>query len=218
MREFEISCQLKRLTGSNIAAIWEGIRKCIFVLLKQVANIFPQLIMTIEKHSFSGKADTGGKKANVVGMNTSVVPKIDVEFWREHKRDLIWNARALGRSRIACDRAKRTLRSTAQTTTESTEPVGKCLNEAKVDNVQIQEVILVSRSTRIPIIQHLLKDYFDEKKLYASINLNDDTACGTAVLDVILIGNGDENIQELLVVDVTLLDLGIETVGGTIMC
>ncbi|XP_016571120.1 heat shock 70 kDa protein-like [Capsicum annuum] len=118
MREFEISCQLKRLTGSNIAAIWEGIRKCIFVLLKQVANIFPQLIMTIEKHSFSGKADTGGKKANVVGMNTSVVPKIDVEFWREHKRDLIWNARALGRSRIACDRAKRTLRSTAQTTTE----------------------------------------------------------------------------------------------------
>ncbi|KAM3238750.1 heat shock-related 70 kDa protein 2-like [Capsicum annuum] len=101
---------------------------------------------------------------------------------------------------------------------KSTEPVGKCLNEAKVDNVQIQEVILVSRSTRIPIIQHLLKDYFDEKKLYASINLNDDTACGTAVLDVILIGNGDENIQELLVVDVTLLDLGIETVGGTIMC
>ncbi|PHU19397.1 Heat shock 70 kDa protein [Capsicum chinense] len=247
MREFEISCQLKRLTGSNIAAICEGIRKCIFVLLKQVANIFPQLIMTIEKHCFGGKADTGSKKANVVGMNTSVVPKIDVEFWREHKRDLIGNARALGRSRIACDRAKRTLRSTTQTTTEvdslfkriefyaiitrarfeelwmsmlfkSTEPVGKCLNEAKVDNVQIQEVILVSRSTRIPIIQHLLKDYFDEKKLYASINLNDDTACGTAVLDVILIGNGDENVQELLVVDVTLLDLGVETVGGTIMC
>ncbi|KAF3670910.1 hypothetical protein FXO38_06840 [Capsicum annuum] len=118
MREFEISCQLKRLTGSNIAAICEGVRKCILVLLKQVTNTFPQLIMTIEKHSYGGKADTGGKKANVVGMNTSVVPKINVEFWREHKRDLIGNARALGRSRIACDRAKRTLCSTAQTTTE----------------------------------------------------------------------------------------------------
>ncbi|PHU29744.1 Heat shock 70 kDa protein [Capsicum chinense] len=118
MREFEISCQLKRLTGSNIAAICEGVRKCILVLLKQVTNTFPQLIMTIEKHSYGGKADTGGKKANVVGMNTSVVPKINVEFWREHKSDLIGNARALGRSRIACDRAKRTLCSTAQTTTE----------------------------------------------------------------------------------------------------
>ncbi|KAF3640657.1 hypothetical protein FXO38_04488 [Capsicum annuum] len=118
MREFEMSCQLKKLTGSNIAAICEGVRKCILVLLKQVTNTFPQLIMTIEKHCYGGKADTGGKKAKVVGMNTSVVLKIDVKFWRECKRDLIGNARALGRSRIACDRAKRTLYSTAQTTTE----------------------------------------------------------------------------------------------------
>ncbi|KAF3647949.1 hypothetical protein FXO37_19691 [Capsicum annuum] len=119
MREFVMSCQLKKLTGSNIVAICEGVRKCILVLLKQVTNTFPQLIMTIEKHCYGGKADTGDKKAKVVGMNTSVVLKIDVEFWREHKRDLIGNARALGRLRIACDRAKRTLYSTAQTTTET---------------------------------------------------------------------------------------------------
>ncbi|PHU17570.1 hypothetical protein BC332_13265 [Capsicum chinense] len=119
MREFVMSCQLKRLTGSNIVAICEGVRKCILVLLKQVTDTFPQLIMTIEKHCYGGKADTGGKKAKVVGMNTSGVLKIDVEFWRERKRDLIGNARALGRLRIACDRAKRTLYSTAQTTTET---------------------------------------------------------------------------------------------------
>ncbi|KAF3626191.1 hypothetical protein FXO38_29410 [Capsicum annuum] len=186
--------------------------------------------MTIEKHCYGGKDDTGGTKAKVVGMNTSVVPKIDVEFCRERKRDLIGNARALGRSRIACNRVKRTIYSTAQTTTEvdslfkgiesyaiitwarfeelclsmlfkSMEPVGKCLNEAKVDNVHIQEMVLVSRSSRLPIIQHLLMNYIDEKKLYASINLDDDATCGAAVLDTILIGNGDENVQELLVVD-----------------
>ncbi|PHU17571.1 hypothetical protein BC332_13266 [Capsicum chinense] len=97
------------------------------------------------------------------------------------------------------------------------EPVGKCLNEAKVDNVHMQEMVLVSRSSRLPIIQHLLKDYIDEKKLYASINLDDDTTRGAAVLDTILIGNGDENVQELLVVDVTLLELDVETVGRTII-
>ncbi|KAM3283609.1 heat shock 70 kDa protein-like [Capsicum chacoense] len=79
------------------------------------------------------------------------------------------------------------------------EPVGKCLNEAKVDNVHIQEMVLVSRSSRLPIIQHLLMNYIDEKKLYASINLDDDATCGAAVLHTILIGNGDENVQELLV-------------------
>ncbi|KAF3647950.1 hypothetical protein FXO37_19692 [Capsicum annuum] len=100
---------------------------------------------------------------------------------------------------------------------KSMEPVGKCLNEAKVDNVHMQEMVLVSRSSRLPIIQHLLKDYIDEKKLYASINLDDDTTCGAAVLDTILIGNGDENVQELLVIDVTLLELDVETVGRTII-
>ncbi|PHU25277.1 hypothetical protein BC332_03609 [Capsicum chinense] len=223
-----------------------GVRKCILVLLEQVTNTFPLLIMTIEKHCYGGKDDTGGTKAKVVGMNTSVVPKIDVEFCRERKRDLIGNARALGRSRIACNRAKRTIYSTAQTTTEvdslfkgiesyaiitwarfeelclsmlfkSMEPVGKCLNEDKVDNVHMQEMVLVSRSSRLPIIQHLLMNYIDEKKLYASINLDDDTTCGAAVLDTILIGNGDENVQELLVVDVTLLWLDVETVGRTII-
>ncbi|PHT36027.1 Non-specific lipid-transfer protein 1 [Capsicum baccatum] len=70
-------------------------------------------------------------------------------------------------------------------------PVGKCLNEAM--------------------------DYLDEKKLYPSINLDDDTTCGAAVIDTILIGNGDENIQELLVVNVTLLKLDVEAVGRTII-
>ncbi|KAF3640658.1 hypothetical protein FXO38_04489 [Capsicum annuum] len=78
-------------------------------------------------------------------------------------------------------------------------------------------MVLVSRSSRLPIIQHLLKDYIDEKKLYPSINLDDDTNCGATVLDTILIGNGDENVQELLVVDVTLLELDLETIGRMII-
>ncbi|PHT72050.1 hypothetical protein T459_22835 [Capsicum annuum] len=57
----------------------------------------------------------------------------------------------------------------------------------------------------------------EDKKLYASINLDIDTTCGAAVLDTILIGNGEENVQELLVVDFTLLELDVETVGRTII-
>ncbi|KAF3631612.1 hypothetical protein FXO37_27876 [Capsicum annuum] len=162
-----------------------GVRKCILVLLKQVTNTFPQLIMTIEKHSYGDKADTGGKKAKV--ELCAIITRAQFEE--------LWMSMFF----------------------KSVGLVGKCLNEAKVDNVQIQEVVLVSKSTRIPIIQHLLKDYFDEKKLYTSINQDDSMACDTTVLDAILIGNGDENVQELLVVDVSLLDLGVETVGRTII-
>ncbi|XP_047261604.1 heat shock 70 kDa protein-like [Capsicum annuum] len=142
--------------------------------------------MTIEKHSYGDKADTGGKKAKVVELCAIITRAQFEELW------MSMFFKSVG-------------------------PVGKCLNEAKVDNVQIQEVVLVSKSTRIPIIQHLLKDYFDEKKLYTSINQDDSMACDTTVLDAILIGNGDENVQELLVVDVSLLDLGVETVGRTII-
>lgn len=60
----------------------------------------------------------------------------------------------------------------------SMEPVGKCLSDAKVDNAQIQKMVFVSRLTRIPIIQQLLKDCFNEKKINVSINLDDDMSYG----------------------------------------
>ncbi len=111
------------------------------------------------------------------------------EFKRKHKRDLSDNPRALRRLRTACERAKRTLSSTAQTTIEidslyegidfntsitrarfeelnmdlfrkCMEPVEKVLKDSKLDKASIHEVVLVGGSTRIPKVQELLSNFF----------------------------------------------------------
>ncbi|KAF2540040.1 hypothetical protein F2Q68_00030092 [Brassica cretica] len=122
-----------------------------------------------------------------------------VEFKRKHKKDVSGNARASRRLRKACERAKRTLSSTAQTTIEidylhegvdfyatisrarfeemnmdlfrkCMDPVEKVLRDAKPDKSRVHEVVLVGGSTRIPKIQQLLLDFFNGKELCKSIN------------------------------------------------
>merc|ERR1711963_785295 len=82
------------------------------------------------------------------------------------------------------------------------EPVEKALRDAKLDKTQIQEIVLVGGSTRIPKVQKLLSEFFHGKNLNKSINPDEAVAYGAAVQAAILTGDTSEAVSDLLLLDV----------------
>ncbi|KAK0741882.1 heat shock protein 70 family [Apiosordaria backusii] len=240
---------LRIINEPTAAAIAYGLDKKIegernVLIFDLGGGTFDVSLLTIEEGIFEVKATAGDTHLGGEDFDNRLVNHFVAEFKRKYKKDLSGNPRALRRLRTACERAKRTLSSSAQTSIEidslyegidfyttitrarfeelcqdlfrsTLQPVDRVLTDAKIDKSQVHEIVLVGGSTRIPRIQKLITDYFNGKEPCKSINPDEAVAYGAAVQAAILSGDtSSKSTNEILLLDVAPLSLGIETAGG----
>jgi len=203
---------------------------------------FDVSLLTIEEGVFEVKATAGDTHLGGEDFDHRMVQFFVDEFKRKYKKDISNNDRALRRLRTACERAKRTLSSSTTATVEIDSlyegidfnstitrarfedlcgdlfrqclpPVEKVLKDAKMGKSEIDQVVLVGGSTRIPKVQSLITQFFGGKEPCKSINPDEAVAYGAAVQAAILTGSASEATKDILLIDVTPLSLGIETAG-----
>ena len=200
-------------------------------------------ILTLDGGIFEVKSTGGDTHLGGSDIDNLIVDYLCDDIKKKHKMDVRENARALKRLNIAAEKAKKNLSASSTTTIEvdslmdgvdynttlsrakfesladkvfqrTLKPIDQLLKDAKMSKGDIHEIVLVGGTTRIPRLQELLSEYFNGKQLNKSLNPDEAVAYGAAVQASILTGQGNSKTNELLLLDVAPLSLGIETAGG----
>jgi len=204
---------------------------------------FDVSLLTIEDGIFEVKSTAGDTHLGGEDFDNRMVDFFVQEFKRKTRLDLRANERGMRRLRTACERAKRTLSNAVRANIEvdalmdgvdfntsitrarfedmnmdyfrkCMEPVEKALRDADMSKDQVDDIVLVGGSTRIPKLQQMLSDYFNGKELSRGINPDEAVAVGAATQAAILDGVSSTALDSMIVLDVTPLTLGLETAGG----
>ena len=200
---------------------------------------FDVSILTVDNGRFEVKAVGGDMHLGGEDFDNRMLNYCVQQFKRRNKKDITANAKALRRLRSECERAKRSLSSAVETVIDidclyegldlhmkisrakfedlnadlfekCMQILKQCLLDSKVNKEQINEVVLVGGSSRIPKVQELIQEFFDGKQLCKSINPDEAVAYGAAIQAAHLNNEG----VHLVLIDVTPLSLGIQTDGG----
>jgi len=200
-------------------------------------------ILTIDGGIFEVKATAGDTHLGGSDLDNKIVDYLCADIKKRYNKNIKENPKALKRLNIAAEKAKKNLSSASTASIEidslfdgidyttnltkakfeqlaedffnkSMEPISRVLQDAKISKGDVDEIVLVGGTTRIPKIQELLSNYFNGKSLNKSLNPDEAVAIGAAIQCAILTGQGNSKTNDLLLLDVAPLSLGIETSGG----
>ncbi|KDE04757.1 glucose-regulated protein [Microbotryum lychnidis-dioicae p1A1 Lamole] len=203
---------------------------------------FDVSLLSIEDGVFEVLATAGDTHLGGEDFDNRVIDYIAKTWKRKHDgQDITKNLRTMGKLKREVEKAKRTLSSQMSTKLEieaffegqdlsetltrakfeelnldlfrkTMKPVEQVLKDAGFKKEQVDDIVLVGGSTRIPKVQELLKEYFNGKEPTKGINPDEAVAYGAAVQGGIL--SGEEGLGDVVLIDVCPLTLGIETTGG----